>query len=491
MSHGEPNGSTVASQPKAIYDYLMSKGFNAVQAAGILGNFQTESRFNPGAYNRGEGAIGLAQWEGGRRRALENFAQQQGKPVTDTKVQLDFMLHELNTTERGALAALLRAQTPSQAAQAFQSKYERSANLGTRPANAEQLYRSLNGSAPGPGFGNDGAPGRPGGDGIAGRPGGDQGALQGDKQQQVEQAQRLLSSNRLSSEQKLKVADMLARAGVDHIQLPDKDGNWRNYSIRTEQLGDKKIVNMFSQDEQGKDHVVLRALMGADGSVHHQKDKHGHEVNLEGDWWSRNMAGRTAISGAGEQPGQPGPGGGQGQMRDPYAYSGDRSSQQPGGGCPVEPGREGYPPQPGGEGYPQLPGVPRQDSPAAAAFRETLARVAHQRAGRGSGLCAQGVREALAQCGMQVPTNGSATGMRGNIAGDPRWSLVSNSLEGAQPGDLIFRDHGPSGLARYGGRNLGDVGVYLGNGMQANDHVQRVTPNGPYYASMQIYRFIG
>jgi hypothetical protein len=140
---GAPIGPGEQAKAKDIYDYFVEKGFTPAQASGILGNIQTESSFKTNAYNAGEGAIGICQWEGGRRTALESFAAQQNKPVTDLHVQLDFIMHEFQTSERGAFAAVKAAQTPEAAAQAFQSKYERSASLGDRAANARNIYATI------------------------------------------------------------------------------------------------------------------------------------------------------------------------------------------------------------------------------------------------------------------------------------------------------------------------------------------------------------
>jgi len=142
-SRGQPLGAGEQVQAKQLYDYFTQHGFSPAQASGILGNIQTESSFRTNAHNAAEGAIGLCQWEGGRRTALESFAAHEGKPVTDWHVQADFIMHELNTTEKGAFAAIKAAQTPDQAALAFQSKYERSASLGDRAANASNIYRQL------------------------------------------------------------------------------------------------------------------------------------------------------------------------------------------------------------------------------------------------------------------------------------------------------------------------------------------------------------
>lgn len=143
---GKPLGDGQVVQAKQIYDYMTEQyHLTPAQASGILGNMQTESSFNTAAYNKGEGAIGLIQWEGPRRTALENYANAQGRPVTDWKLQVDFMMHELQTSESGAWAKIQQADTPAQVAAAFDKYYERSAGTsrGERMANAENIHRTI------------------------------------------------------------------------------------------------------------------------------------------------------------------------------------------------------------------------------------------------------------------------------------------------------------------------------------------------------------
>ncbi|MGO4649944.1 phage tail tip lysozyme, partial [Nocardia sp. 2YAB30] len=142
------SGSTGGQNPQAkdIYQYLISRyGFTPAQAAGILGNMQVESSFNTAAYNSGEGAIGLCQWEGGRRRQLEQFAAAQGKSVTDWRVQVDFMMSELGGGESSAYSYIRSAQTPAAAAAYFDQYYERSSGAarGQRMANANQIAQAM------------------------------------------------------------------------------------------------------------------------------------------------------------------------------------------------------------------------------------------------------------------------------------------------------------------------------------------------------------
>lgn len=109
-----------------ITAFLRSHGLTPAQIAGVEGNLQIESGFSSTASNPREGAIGIAQWEGGRRTALQAYARTAGGAETDLNTQLGFLWQELQTTERGAFTALQAATTPADAAAAFDAKYERS-----------------------------------------------------------------------------------------------------------------------------------------------------------------------------------------------------------------------------------------------------------------------------------------------------------------------------------------------------------------------------
>jgi len=79
------------SQNAAIaYNYLLNKGLNAPQAAGVVGNLMAESfgSLDPAAYNPsggGQGALGIAQWRGPRLKSLLEFAGINGEqPMVQT-----------------------------------------------------------------------------------------------------------------------------------------------------------------------------------------------------------------------------------------------------------------------------------------------------------------------------------------------------------------------------------------------------------------------
>lgn len=124
-----------------ITQALAAAGFSSAQIAGIEGNLQIESNFNPGAINPREGAHGIAQWEGGRWANLQKYAASLGKPWDDVNTQVGFLVSELQGPEAAAMPALAQATTPTQAATAFDQLYERSsaASLPARIAAANAI----------------------------------------------------------------------------------------------------------------------------------------------------------------------------------------------------------------------------------------------------------------------------------------------------------------------------------------------------------------
>jgi hypothetical protein len=115
------------------YQRLIAKGWAPHQAAGIVGNLQAESgvSLNTQARNAGDGSdgsdsIGIAQWNGKRAQALKAFAASQGTDWHDFDTQIDFIDHELRTSERAAGENLARSTNAEDAAAAF-TGYERPA----------------------------------------------------------------------------------------------------------------------------------------------------------------------------------------------------------------------------------------------------------------------------------------------------------------------------------------------------------------------------
>lgn len=88
-----------------IWNFLKEQGLSDEQAAGVMGNIQQESGFDPGAAevvpsHAGQG-YGIMQWTGPRRTALEDFAGLKGIPASDLGVQIAFLLTEIETETVG------------------------------------------------------------------------------------------------------------------------------------------------------------------------------------------------------------------------------------------------------------------------------------------------------------------------------------------------------------------------------------------------------
>jgi hypothetical protein len=153
-----------------IFTFLIGKGLTAEQAAGILGNLQEESGFDPAiiqgidGINGGKPRIatadykteidigfGLAQWTfRSRQLALEAFASSTNRTIIDLSMQVDFLWQEFSSSP--ALASLKNQTTPETAARDFHITYERSrddaAKIEERAAAARELFEKYKSLAP-------------------------------------------------------------------------------------------------------------------------------------------------------------------------------------------------------------------------------------------------------------------------------------------------------------------------------------------------------
>lgn len=115
--------------PRKVVSGLIARGVPPHVAIGLTGNLSVESNgltldineispLVPGS----RGGFGLAQWTGPRRRQFERFA---GQNTADFDTQLDFLVHELNTTERRARDALYATKTADEAARVTSKRFLR------------------------------------------------------------------------------------------------------------------------------------------------------------------------------------------------------------------------------------------------------------------------------------------------------------------------------------------------------------------------------
>lgn len=120
------NASPRTNRAGYVFGKLIESGMEPRFAAGFVGNFMVESGagLNPRANGDGGNAFGIAQWND-RRHALFDFARRQGKDWQDIDVQIEFVLHELATTEAAAWARIQRAGSAAEAAELISRHYER------------------------------------------------------------------------------------------------------------------------------------------------------------------------------------------------------------------------------------------------------------------------------------------------------------------------------------------------------------------------------
>lgn len=115
---------SLPARTQEAVDYFRDR-WGDVAARGIVGHLIHESAGLETGYGGDGGiAVGLAQWNGPRRAALEAFAAERGKPATDFRTQLEFIDHELagGTGDAGAQKAaglLKNATSVEDATEAF------------------------------------------------------------------------------------------------------------------------------------------------------------------------------------------------------------------------------------------------------------------------------------------------------------------------------------------------------------------------------------
>lgn len=148
LNFGKANKKALKTKGTAddVVRYFIKKGLTKFQAVGIAGNLRAESNFKAYATGDNGSAYGIAQWRGIRLKRLKEFASDKDVNYKDFNTQIDFIWHELNTTEGKALTKLKQANSVDQAAINFAKYYERPATstYGKRVRYAEEIFESLN-----------------------------------------------------------------------------------------------------------------------------------------------------------------------------------------------------------------------------------------------------------------------------------------------------------------------------------------------------------
>jgi Phage tail lysozyme len=116
-----PNNIPVS--PQYVFNRLKQKGYSDQAAAAVAGNVQHEIGHGGGTATAERGVktpgIGLSQWSPVRFNALKSFASERNANPYDPDTQIDFIDHELNTTEKSSGDKLFAAKDVKSAHNAF------------------------------------------------------------------------------------------------------------------------------------------------------------------------------------------------------------------------------------------------------------------------------------------------------------------------------------------------------------------------------------
>lgn len=139
--------NATGERSKYIQQKLMSMGFTASAAAGVVGNLVQESGLRTDAIGDNGTSGGLAQWHNERLDALKRFSAARGKKWTDLDTQIEFLAEEMRTSYADTYAKMQSAELPEIAGQIMTDEYEKpdsaSANYAQRQANARAAYEAM------------------------------------------------------------------------------------------------------------------------------------------------------------------------------------------------------------------------------------------------------------------------------------------------------------------------------------------------------------
>ena len=139
--------NATGERSKYIQKKLISKGYTASAAAGVVGNLVQESGLRTDAIGDNGTSGGLAQWHNERLDALKRFAVSRGKEWTDLDTQIEFLAEEMRTSYADTYAKMQSAELPEIAGQIMTDEYEipdpASANYAQRQANARAAYEAM------------------------------------------------------------------------------------------------------------------------------------------------------------------------------------------------------------------------------------------------------------------------------------------------------------------------------------------------------------
>jgi hypothetical protein len=140
---GAPGNLTGNSNSEKIWSFFADKGMGAGAIAGIMGNLQQESGLDPNAQNA-NGAYGIAQWMGGRKTGLQDYASKNGLEANSLEAQLGWLWEEMQNGQNGNVNDMA-GMSAAQAAEYFEKKFERSGGsaMGKRKDYADDFFNQF------------------------------------------------------------------------------------------------------------------------------------------------------------------------------------------------------------------------------------------------------------------------------------------------------------------------------------------------------------
>lgn len=152
---GYPSEQGSESNPEYIWFSLLRSGFTKATAAGVLGNLEQESGFDPtidqgGGNDMHDGSgFGIAQWTWtARQEPLRKFAQKINKSYKAIEAQMGYLLEEMNSGNYGDVGKYKKFNDPVEACIYFHDEYEGSADSpdfvrNSRGGDARKWYKKF------------------------------------------------------------------------------------------------------------------------------------------------------------------------------------------------------------------------------------------------------------------------------------------------------------------------------------------------------------
>lgn len=95
-SFASTSGLYGGTTQEKVWWAVIDAGYSKEAAAGVLGNIEAESGFDPDVIEGGTGiGFGLCQWSYGRRTQLESYAASKGMDPGNENVQIEFLIGEI------------------------------------------------------------------------------------------------------------------------------------------------------------------------------------------------------------------------------------------------------------------------------------------------------------------------------------------------------------------------------------------------------------